>query len=55
MAGVVQNRQKWFTFFVVPLIRIKNIKERWKKKKKKKERKKNPGFFQAFFTTGKKC
>ena len=52
MAGVVQNRQKWFTFFVVPLIRIKNIKERWKKKK---ERKKNPGFFQAFFTTGKKC
>ena len=31
MAGIAQNRQKCLIFIVVPLLRLKNIKERWKK------------------------
>ena len=31
MAGVAQNGQKCPIFIVVPLLRLENIKERWKK------------------------
>ena len=31
MAGIAQNRQKSLIFIVVPLLRLENIKERWKK------------------------
>ena len=31
MAGIAQNGQKCLTFIVVPLLRLENIKERWKK------------------------
>ena len=31
MAGIAQNRQKFLIFIVVPLLRLENIKERWKK------------------------
>ena len=31
MAGIAQNGQKRLTFIVVSVLRIKNIKERWKK------------------------
>ena len=31
MAGIAQNGQKCFTFIVVPLLKLENIKERWKK------------------------
>ena len=34
MAGIAQNRHKCFIFIVVPLLRLKNIKERWKKYRK---------------------
>ena len=29
MAGIAQNGQKCLIFIVVPLLRFKNIKERW--------------------------
>ena len=31
MAGIAQNGQKCLIFIVVPLLRLENIKERWKK------------------------
>ena len=31
MAGIAQNEQKCLIFIVVPLLRLENIKERWKK------------------------
>ena len=31
MAGISQNGQKCLIFIVVPLLRLENIKERWKK------------------------
>ena len=31
MAGMTQNRQKCLIFIVAPLLRLENIKERWKK------------------------
>ena len=31
MAGIAQNGQKFLNFIVVPLLRLENIKERWKK------------------------
>ena len=31
MAGIKQNGQKCLIFIVVPLLRLENIKERWKK------------------------
>ena len=31
MAGIAQNGQKCFIFIVVPLLRLENIEERWKK------------------------
>ena len=31
MAGIAQNRRKSLIFIVVPLLRLENIKERWKK------------------------
>ena len=31
MAGIAQNGQKCLIFIVVPLLRLDNIKERWKK------------------------
>ena len=35
MAGIAQNGQKCLIFIVFPLLRLKNIKERWKKTKVK--------------------
>ena len=32
MAGIAQNGHKCLIFIVVTLIRLENIKERWKKK-----------------------
>ena len=32
MAGIAQNGHKCLIFIVVPLLRLENIKERWKKK-----------------------
>ena len=34
MAGIAQNGQKCLIFIVVPLLRLENIKERWKKNRK---------------------
>ena len=34
MAGIAQNMQKCLIFIVVPLLRLKNIKERWEKIKR---------------------
>ena len=31
MAGIAQNGRKCLIFIVVPLLRLENIKERWKK------------------------
>ena len=31
MAGIAQNGQKCLIFIVISLLRLKNIKERWKK------------------------
>ena len=31
MAGIAQNGQKCLIFIMVPLIKLKNIRERWKK------------------------
>ena len=31
MPGITQNGQKCLIFIVVPLLRLENIKERWKK------------------------
>ena len=31
MAGIAQNGHKFLIFIVVPLLRLENIKERWKK------------------------
>ena len=31
MAGIAQNGQKCLIFIVVPLLRLENTKERWKK------------------------
>ena len=31
MAGIAQNGHKRLIFIVVPLLRLENIKERWKK------------------------
>ena len=33
MAEVAQNGQKFLIFIVVPLLRLENIKERWKNRK----------------------
>ena len=33
MAEVAKNRQKFLIFIAVPLLRIENIKERWKNRK----------------------
>ena len=37
MARIPQNGQKSLIFIVVPLLRIENVKERWRKKKKKEK------------------
>ena len=34
MAGIAQNGHKCLIFIVVPLLRLENIKERWKKNRK---------------------
>ena len=34
MAGIAQNGRKRLVFIVVPLLRINNIKERWKQNRK---------------------
>ena len=34
MAGIAQNGDKCLIFIAVPLLGIKNIKERWKKNRK---------------------
>ena len=34
IADIAQNEHKRLIFIVVPLIRLKNIKERWKKNRK---------------------
>ena len=34
IAGIAQNGQKRLIFIVVPLLRIENIKLRWKKNRK---------------------
>ena len=31
MAGIAQNWRKCLIFIVVPILRLENIKERWKK------------------------
>ena len=43
MVWIAQNRQKCLIFIVIPLLRLENIKERWKKRLKRDG--KNSGLF----------